>query len=83
MALNKACIHINWNGGYYLVMAIIAQAKNDVVDNSISESARNDAKMFLASKGIGGVYDLCLDYEKLYREIEEKRSQGLDKIRYL
>ncbi len=61
MAIGKLCTRIKNDGYYYLSLAIIKQAKTDSSDMSLSEACRQDACRFMHSKGIGGMYDLCLN----------------------
>lgn len=83
MSLNRACTHINFNGGLYLVLAILAQAEKDKHDGRLSVDDRRDADLFLCSGGTMGVYDLCVEYKKIYAVVTEKPIQSLDKFCFL
>jgi hypothetical protein len=85
MTIGSKCRHINWNGGYFLAVAIIKQAENDQDDVRLPECNRMDARMFLESEGIGGVYDLCLDYISVHEEnkkAKESSEKGLTNYQY-
>jgi hypothetical protein len=83
MSVGKWCTHINLNGGLYLVLAIISQAEKDKQDETLSIADRRDAALFLASSGTSGVYDMCVEYKKIYAIITEKRLQSIDNVYHL